>query len=150
MTILPVLFKSSRCRLVADRCGINKYLKIKSNFTVNTQILHYQEQPLKYVYWKKPLELINTLCGQNVQFANVKPGGTYSYHRALKCKVSGHLVKAACWKRRDWNYDWLDFELHLKIQSVRRSKQSRFEIVNTAHHANVLVQKHQLYSLWLV
>jgi hypothetical protein len=27
---------------------------------------------------------INTLCGQNVEFVNVKPGGTYSYHWALE------------------------------------------------------------------
>jgi hypothetical protein len=27
---------------------------------------------------------INTLCGQNVQLLNVKPGGTYSNHWALK------------------------------------------------------------------
>jgi hypothetical protein len=27
---------------------------------------------------------INTQCGQNVEFANVKPGGTYSKHWALK------------------------------------------------------------------
>jgi len=29
---------------------------------------------------------INTLCGQNVEFLNVKPGGTYSYsdHWALE------------------------------------------------------------------
>jgi hypothetical protein len=27
---------------------------------------------------------INTLCGQNVEFVNVKPGGTYSNHRAVK------------------------------------------------------------------
>jgi hypothetical protein len=27
---------------------------------------------------------INTLCGQNVEFMIVKPGGTYSNHRALK------------------------------------------------------------------
>jgi len=26
---------------------------------------------------------INTLCGQNVELLNVKPGGTYSDHRAL-------------------------------------------------------------------
>jgi hypothetical protein len=26
----------------------------------------------------------NTLCGQNVEFVNVKPGGTYSNHWALK------------------------------------------------------------------
>jgi len=27
---------------------------------------------------------INTLCGQNVEFVNVKPGGIYSDHWALK------------------------------------------------------------------
>jgi len=27
---------------------------------------------------------INTLCGQNVELLNVKPGGTYSYHWALE------------------------------------------------------------------
>jgi hypothetical protein len=27
---------------------------------------------------------INTLCGQNVEFVNVKPGGTHSDQRALK------------------------------------------------------------------
>jgi hypothetical protein len=27
---------------------------------------------------------INTLCGQNVEFVNVKPGGTYSNHWAIK------------------------------------------------------------------
>ena len=26
---------------------------------------------------------VNTLCGQNVEFLNVKPGGKYSHHRAL-------------------------------------------------------------------
>jgi hypothetical protein len=26
----------------------------------------------------------NTLCGQNVEFFNAKPGGTYSDHMALK------------------------------------------------------------------
>jgi hypothetical protein len=29
-------------------------------------------------------ESINTLCGQNVEFVSVKPGGTYSNHWALK------------------------------------------------------------------
>jgi len=28
---------------------------------------------------------INTLCGQNVEFVKVKPGGIYSIHWALKC-----------------------------------------------------------------
>jgi hypothetical protein len=27
---------------------------------------------------------INTLCGQNVELLNVKPGGAYTYHWALK------------------------------------------------------------------
>ena len=26
---------------------------------------------------------INTVCGQNAEFVNVQPGGTYSDHRAL-------------------------------------------------------------------
>jgi hypothetical protein len=29
-------------------------------------------------------EHVITLCGQNVEFFNVKPGGTYSYHWGLK------------------------------------------------------------------
>ena len=31
---------------------------------------------------------INTLCGQNVEFVNVKTGGTYRNHWALKGKIS--------------------------------------------------------------
>jgi len=31
---------------------------------------------------------INTLCGQNVEFTNVKPGGTYSDHWALICSIN--------------------------------------------------------------
>ena len=27
---------------------------------------------------------VNTLCGQNVEFVNAKPGGTYSDHGALE------------------------------------------------------------------
>jgi hypothetical protein len=34
---------------------------------------------------------INTLCEQNVEFVNVKPGGAYSNHCALKVIIS--------WKR---------------------------------------------------
>jgi len=30
-------------------------------------------------------EHTNTLCGQNVELLNVKPGGTYGDHLALKC-----------------------------------------------------------------
>jgi hypothetical protein len=31
-----------------------------------------------------PTEHINTLCGHNVELLNVKPGGTYSDHRAIE------------------------------------------------------------------
>jgi hypothetical protein len=32
---------------------------------------------------------INTLCGQNVEFVNVKPGGTCSSHLIYKARNSG-------------------------------------------------------------
>jgi len=35
---------------------------------------------------------INTLCGQNVEFLNVKPGGTYSDHCAVHIVTSGGLI----------------------------------------------------------
>jgi hypothetical protein len=38
-------------------------------------------------------EHINTLCGQNVDFVKVKPGGTYSHHRALKGYISDISLK---------------------------------------------------------
>jgi hypothetical protein len=31
-----------------------------------------------------PKKHVNTLCGQNVKLLNVKPGGTYSNHWAVK------------------------------------------------------------------
>jgi hypothetical protein len=39
---------------------------------------------------------INTLCGQNVEFVNVKPGGTYSNHWALKGLVCFSLKCQVC------------------------------------------------------
>jgi hypothetical protein len=35
---------------------------------------------------------INTLCGQNVEFLNVKPGGTYSDHCAVHIVTTGLLM----------------------------------------------------------
>jgi hypothetical protein len=35
---------------------------------------------------------INTLCGQNVELLNVKPGGTYSNHWALNAYVCVHVT----------------------------------------------------------
>jgi len=36
------------------------------------------------VYSQIHTKHINTLCGQNVELLNVKPGGTFSNHWALK------------------------------------------------------------------
>jgi len=36
------------------------------------------------VYSEIHIKHINTLCGQNVEMFNVKPGGTYSDHWAVK------------------------------------------------------------------
>ena len=50
---------------------------------------------------------INTLWGQNVELLNVKPGGTYSDHWALKCSVltpSDSTFQHNIAKRR-WQYN---------------------------------------------
>jgi hypothetical protein len=36
------------------------------------------------VYSENHIKHINTMCGKNAEFLNVKAGGTYSYHCALK------------------------------------------------------------------
>jgi hypothetical protein len=36
------------------------------------------------VYCENHTEHTNTLCGQNAEFLNVKPGGTYTDQSALK------------------------------------------------------------------
>jgi hypothetical protein len=35
----------------------------------------------------------NTLCGQNVEFVDVKPGGTYSDHWALDIYIKWFIYK---------------------------------------------------------
>jgi len=47
-----------------------------------SQLMLYRE--IIAVYSQIHTKHINTLCGQYVKFLNVKPGGTYSDHRALK------------------------------------------------------------------
>ena len=39
---------------------------------------------------------INTLCGQNVELLNVKPGGTYSDHWAVNGKKFSSMAKISC------------------------------------------------------
>ena len=37
---------------------------------------------------------INTLCGQNGEFLNFKPGGTYSDHWAVKTSVDDSIMNS--------------------------------------------------------
>ena len=70
---------------------------------------------------------INTLCGQNVEFVNVKPGGTYSYHWALKghIRVDGILQIILCRNAR-------------RILTFRRQTFSSSKLY--IQHTSVLVQ----------
>jgi hypothetical protein len=43
---------------------------------------------------------INTLCGQNVEFVNVKPGGTYSDHWVLKGYLTSFIT-------HNWQYAYV-------------------------------------------
>jgi hypothetical protein len=55
---------------------------------------------------------INTLCGQNVELLNVKPGGTYSSHWALKGRNA--LFSAAIQYSLDFvEIDARDFDISL-------------------------------------
>ena len=61
---------------------------------VNTLRLGYKNQLLLYrkiiaVCSQIHTKHINTLCGQNVVFVNVKPGGTYSDHWAVHIVTTG-------------------------------------------------------------
>jgi hypothetical protein len=42
------------------------------------------------VYCENHMEHIDTLCGQNAQFLNVKVGGIYSYHCAVEGLYSSY------------------------------------------------------------
>jgi hypothetical protein len=51
---------------------------------------------------------INTLCGQNVEFVNVKPGGTYTNHWALNGQERRNyhclnwILNKCDWQTDDW------------------------------------------------
>jgi len=50
---------------------------------------------------------INTLCGQNVEFLNVKHGGNYSYHWVLKVlplDTWGRGMKTGLYRRTNGNF----------------------------------------------
>ena len=59
---------------------------------------------------------INTLCGQNVEFFSVKPGGIYSNHRALERLSSSKNENYA----QDWDVTALsNFYDHSKAHGNR-------------------------------
>ena len=49
------------------------------------QLMLYKE--IIAVFFQIHTKHINTLCGQNVEFVNIKHGGTYSSHWALKVNI---------------------------------------------------------------
>ena len=42
---------------------------------------------------------INTLCGQNVEFLNIRPGGTYGRQLDLKAEVVKQSIPTAVWSQ---------------------------------------------------
>jgi hypothetical protein len=49
------------------------------------------------VYSENHMKHINTRCGKNAEFFNVKAGGTYSYHCALKGQQFIPLTMLSSW-----------------------------------------------------
>jgi hypothetical protein len=84
-------FIYNKCKLTFWRLG-------EATLYVKIQFAHHREQcasitkanrwklytEIMAVYFKNYTEQVNALWGQNVDIVNVKPGGTYSYHWALK------------------------------------------------------------------
>jgi hypothetical protein len=48
---------------------------------------------------------VNTLCGQNVEFENVKNGGTYSNHWALKSYLHRLVLRSVVFDSK-WEGPW--------------------------------------------
>jgi hypothetical protein len=55
--------------------------KHSASATKTSQLMLYSE--IIAVFSQVHTKHINTLCGQNVEFVNVKSGGIYSYHWVL-------------------------------------------------------------------
>jgi hypothetical protein len=67
---------------------------------------------------------INTLCGQNVEFVIVKPGGTYSNHWALKPNKQAYYGKCLHHQRETAAPTWaLSTYVSVRMRGVlNRSK----------------------------
>jgi RecB family endonuclease NucS len=66
----------------------SNHLDLKGSISVikSSQLMLYRE--IIALCSQIHTERINTLCGENVEFLNVKPGGTYSNHLALRGSIS--------------------------------------------------------------
>jgi hypothetical protein len=62
-------------------CSDHWALEVKISVIKSNQLMLYRE--IIALCSLIPTEHINILYGQNVEFVNVKPGGTYSDHCAL-------------------------------------------------------------------
>ena len=60
----------------------HRALKGQQSVTKTSQLMLYRETIA--VYSEIHTKHINTMCGQNMELLNVKPGGAYSDHWALK------------------------------------------------------------------
>ena len=76
-----------RCWFVLVDCGHNAryelYQTLSALVTETSQLMLYRE--IIAVCSEIHTKHINTLCGQNVELLNDKPGGIYSDHCVLKC-----------------------------------------------------------------
>jgi hypothetical protein len=58
--------------------------KKTQHFTITKIIWSMLFKEIISVYSENNVKLINTFCGQNAELLNIKAGGTYNYHLALK------------------------------------------------------------------
>jgi hypothetical protein len=70
--------------------GTYEYSKHNVSVIKTSQLMLYRE--IIAVFSEIHTKHINTLCGQKVEFVNVKPGGTYSNHIVVK-GLSARIVK---------------------------------------------------------
>jgi hypothetical protein len=74
---------------------------------------------------------INTLCGQNVEFVNVKPGGTYSNHWALE----GTAALLQAWRQEPIDICKLKIPEPTTYRMLLRRQKPGLPLFNSSAHA---------------
>jgi hypothetical protein len=82
--------KSGYIKTLSINNNLNHLYRIRSCRAVNILLLGCKEQSVNDVqenkcslFWETH-KYINTLCGQNAEFLNIKPGGKYSNNQGSK------------------------------------------------------------------